>query len=284
MKCCFVLTFVLLITGCSKSPTAPSARAGTSPATENVGENVSQNFEGTINNKLAIRMTLRRVGKDLLGSYQYTSQISSLDLRGTVDDNNNLVLNEFDSDGNQTGVFKGRFVSSSEIIGTWSKPNGDNQQSFSLKQVGAPAASGTPDPFLVKGGDIIIETHDDLDPGSGPPLDSEARMEFHKLWKNTFTDCGNGTYVTRTQYGTLKQVKNVTFIVQPRRITEADRLNGVEWSGLVRAKYTSERNWNNTWDKWVTAYAAPFMAFEKRNSQWSAPNMTSWRYQKAPCP
>lgn len=280
MRCCFVLTLALLLTACSKSSSAPSTSPGSSPGPTNIADSTPQDFEGTIAN-LAISMKLWRAGKELSGRYRYAGQSSSLDLTGSVDENNNLVLNEFDAQGNQTGVFKGQFVSKSEISGAWSKPNGRSAAPFLLKEVTQIPTAKAATPAEQED---FSEEDDDTGANPGVDLDSEARAQFQQLWSSTFTDCGDGTFVTRTQYGLMKQVRNVTFSVQARPITEADTLNNVQWKGAVRAKYSSERNWNNTWDDWKTASEQLSMGFEKRNSRWSLPNMLYWRYQKAPCP
>ena len=165
IKCAVVLTLVLLITACSKSTNPASAGAQQSSASSdavNIAEDIPQNFKGTINNKLVIRMTLRRIGKELSGNYRYASQGINLALTGLVNENNDLVLNEFDNQGNQTGVFKGRFVSNSEITGTWSKPNGDKAQPFSVKNVG-PVATTANLSTPAESPDEISE-HDDAEP------------------------------------------------------------------------------------------------------------------------
>lgn len=279
MKYCSVVIFglILFFVACSRPPSnTVSQAAPAATASSHTAENIVRVFDGKINNKFVIRMTLRRTGKELSGEYHYANHGINLSLRGLVDDSNNLVLNEFDGQGNQTGVFKGRFVSDAEMSGTWSKPNGDKAQPFSLKEVSTAAANATP----AESPDEISE-HDDAEPNPGVDLNSEAKQQMNRLWFTTVKDCGGDRFMTRNRNGFVKELRSVTFRPDPQQITEADRLNNVQWKGTVTVKWAAERN-NGTGD-WKTAYQRAFMYFEKRNGTWSKPNMMLWDHQQAPC-
>ena len=151
----------------------------------------------------------------------------------------------------------------------------------------SPVATSTPvaaEPNTTKANtvpDVIVENEE---ADYAAVLDSEATSQFQRLWSSTYTKCGNGTYVTRNQNGFVTQVRNVNFVTQRRSVTEADTLNGIEWKGIVTAKYSSERDCTNGCGDWKTAYSHPFAYFEKRHGRWQPPNVMLWRYQKAPCP
>lgn len=72
-------------------------------------------------------MKLVRTGDQLAGSYFYQKIGTRIDLRGNVDQQGNLTLEEFDKSGKQTGVFKGIWqVDANDglvtLAGNWSKP------------------------------------------------------------------------------------------------------------------------------------------------------------------
>ena len=95
-------------------------------------------LKGTIGNALDLQMKLVREGEKLTGSYFYQKVGTKIDLRGTVDKDGNVMLEEFDASGKQTGVFKGLWKQegdgSIEIKGDWTKPNSDKKTAFSLHQ------------------------------------------------------------------------------------------------------------------------------------------------------
>lgn len=95
-------------------------------------------FKGSIGNALDLEMKLVREADKLTGSYFYQKIGKKIDLRGTIDNNGNVTLEEFDSGGKQTGVFNGVWKQDSEglidISGNWTRPNSDKKTAFSLHQ------------------------------------------------------------------------------------------------------------------------------------------------------
>ena len=95
-------------------------------------------LKGSIGNALDLQMKLVREGEQLTGNYFYQKVGTKIDLRGSIDKDGNVTLEEFDSAGKQTGVFKGVWKQggdgSVEIKGDWSKPNSDKKTAFSLLQ------------------------------------------------------------------------------------------------------------------------------------------------------
>jgi hypothetical protein len=89
-----------------------------------------QAFAGTIGKTLKIQMKLKIMGSEVSGTYFYKKHKTDIQLQGTLDDQKNLILNEFDEKGNITGIFKGKFVSQNKIAGTWSKPDGTRPLPF----------------------------------------------------------------------------------------------------------------------------------------------------------
>jgi Protein of unknown function (DUF3298)/Deacetylase PdaC len=93
-------------------------------------------FKGSIGSALDLQMKLVREGESLKGHYFYQKVGTKIDLKGTVDQDGNLVLEEFDSSGKQTGVFKGLWKRDEDgiinLVGNWSKPNSDKKAAFSI--------------------------------------------------------------------------------------------------------------------------------------------------------
>ena len=99
---------------------------------------VTRFFKGSIGNALDLQMKLAREGDKLTGAYFYQKVGTKIDLRGSVDKDSNVTLEEFDPAGKQTGFFKGVWKEDGdgtvEIKGDWSKPNSEKKTAFSLQQ------------------------------------------------------------------------------------------------------------------------------------------------------
>jgi uncharacterized protein DUF3298/peptidoglycan-N-acetylmuramic acid deacetylase PdaC-like protein len=136
---CLLLLFVV-VAGCRRSstppPTAPPL-AGASPTTQlnhpGGGETPppqTKYFKGSIGSSLDLQMKLVRAGDQLTGSYYYQKVGTKITLKGSVDKDGNLSLDEFDPSGKQTGIFKGLWTVDSQdglitLAGNWSKPPTD---------------------------------------------------------------------------------------------------------------------------------------------------------------
>lgn len=95
-------------------------------------------FKGSIGSALGLQMKLVRQSDKLTGTYFYQRVGTKIDVRGTIDSGNNVVLEEFDANGKQTGVFKGVWKTGDngliEIAGNWSRPDGSKAAAFSVQQ------------------------------------------------------------------------------------------------------------------------------------------------------
>lgn len=115
------------------TPELQHVAGGSTPAVE------TKYFRGSIGSALGLQMKLRREGEKLSGSYFYQKVGTRIDLNGTIDNDGNLTLEEFDASGKQTGVFRGLWKTDNEdglisIAGNWTKPAGDKKTAFSLHQ------------------------------------------------------------------------------------------------------------------------------------------------------
>src|SRR5215510_5393833 len=152
VRTCLIVACLLLSIGCRKTTTPPPAAPppSTSPAPElshsQGGETPAPQakyFKGSIGTSLDLQMKLVRIGDQLAGSYFYQKVGTRINVRGNVDKDGNLTLEEFDPAGKQTGLFKGLWsVDSSDgmiaLAGNWSKPPGDKasdkKTAFSLHE------------------------------------------------------------------------------------------------------------------------------------------------------
>jgi hypothetical protein len=95
-------------------------------------------FKGSIGSTLGLQMKLVRESDKLAGSYFYQRVGTKIDVRGTIDSGNNVVLEEFDANGKQTGVFRGVWKTGDdglfEITGNWTRPDGSKAAAFSVQQ------------------------------------------------------------------------------------------------------------------------------------------------------
>lgn len=142
------------VTACRKAP-APNEQPAATPTDAQERQHPESGaatvvetrfFRGSIGSALDLQMKLMRKGDKLTGSYFYQKVGTRIDLRGTVDQNGNVTLEEFDPAGKPTGVFKGIWTQDSEgsieIKGDWTKPNSDKKTAFSLHQEAIEFSSG----------------------------------------------------------------------------------------------------------------------------------------------
>src|SRR5690349_11633571 len=152
-RTCLIVACLLLSLGCRKTttppPTAPPATTNT-PAPELSHSQGGQTpapqakyFKGSIGSSLDLQMKLVRTGDQLAGSYFYQKVGTRINVRGNVDKDGNLTLDEFDPAGKQTGQFKGIWTIDSTdglvtLAGNWSKPGSekgsDKKTAFSIHE------------------------------------------------------------------------------------------------------------------------------------------------------
>jgi hypothetical protein len=153
IRICLIIFCLLVFSGCRKTSAPPQAAAPSDAASPSPQLNHTQGgttpvaqakyFKGSIGSSLDLQMKLVRTGDQLSGSYFYQRIGTRIDLRGNVDKDGNLTLEEFDSGGKQTGVFKGLWrVDGTDglvtLAGNWSKPpsekGSDRKTAFSLHE------------------------------------------------------------------------------------------------------------------------------------------------------
>ena len=95
--------------------------------------NFTKTYKGSLNNKFQISMTLIKTDNELNGTYSYIGKNTTLKLEGSIDNEGNISLNEFNNIGNITGNFKGQ-LNGTSINGIWSKPDGSNSMPFLITE------------------------------------------------------------------------------------------------------------------------------------------------------
>jgi uncharacterized protein DUF3298 len=149
-----LISFVaFILAGCRKSSTERPPAPAPPPASADPPANLAaggatpppqtKHFKGSIGSTLDLQMKLMRNGDQLTGSYFYQKVGTRINLKGSVDKDGNLTLDEFDPTGKQTGMFKGLWTVDKEdglitLAGNWSKPAGekgdDKKTAFSVHE------------------------------------------------------------------------------------------------------------------------------------------------------
>ncbi|HLM25185.1 MAG TPA: DUF3298 and DUF4163 domain-containing protein [Pyrinomonadaceae bacterium] len=153
IRACLIIACLLVSFSCRRTSTTPPP--GTSPSVAAASPQLNhpeggttpapvvKHFKGSIGSSLDLQMKLVRTGDQLSGSYFYQKVGARIDLRGNVDKDGNLTLEEFDQGGKQTGLFKGiwRVDAADGLItlaGNWSKPpsekGSDKKTAFSVHE------------------------------------------------------------------------------------------------------------------------------------------------------
>lgn len=106
-------------------------------ALENIDTSKSQfeigyhDYQGTINNKLPIHMSIYPLKKNMVGTYFYDKQRKEIKLAGKAGEKN-IILYEYDVAGKNTGIFKGTMNTVDKIEGTWISADGKKSYPFTL--------------------------------------------------------------------------------------------------------------------------------------------------------
>ena len=154
MRISILVVCLIISVGCRKTAAPPAGNAASTPQTTPATlldpsqggatpTAQTKHFKGSIGSSLDLQMKLVRTGDQLAGSYFYQKVGTRIDLRGNVDKDGNLTLDEFDKSGKQTGVFKGLWSVDpgdglATLAGNWSKPpsekDSDKKTAFSLHE------------------------------------------------------------------------------------------------------------------------------------------------------
>ena len=100
-------------------------------------------------------------------------------------------------------------------------------------------------------------------------LEGEAKKEAEQFWGKKFVKCGNSHYVYADGYAEstrayadlagIYQFKALSIILRPDSLTDADKLNGIEWKGKTEVTAKVSRHYNKNrggWQEWKEGISA----------------------------
>jgi hypothetical protein len=134
----------------------------------------------------------------------------------------------------------------------------------------------------------------------GSSLNAEARREAEKFWAAQITKCGDSYYrkevlIKKDGYVIYYQMKGPKVEVLPQPMSEADRLNGIEWKGSTAFVPAASRIWNTDkkgWSDWGKgAWGVPDLNYgmNKVKGAWNVNTKRDWtreetsRYEPVDC-
>ncbi len=102
-------------------------------------------------------------------------------------------------------------------------------------------------------------------------LEIEAGEKFEEFTSKYVTDCGK--YQTTGRFTIPIQTTELVFVPKTEALTEADRLNGIEWRTTISSSCTSYRNAGSS--QWLSCSRLPTAAglglirMEKTRGKWN---------------
>jgi len=133
-------------------------------------------LSGAINDRYKIEMKLDAKGDTVEGSYYYTSDKArgELKIEGTLESDGHLVLDEYNSEGRQTGRFDGYYGKSAGYNGTFTNFRGDSYPfSLTVKDVRDLAGDGEGRGFLAELSEGVSH-ESDYDDGDDYEIDADS--------------------------------------------------------------------------------------------------------------
>jgi hypothetical protein len=101
-------------------------------------------------------------------------------------------------------------------------------------------------------------------------VDAEAKEAAKQLWKAVTSRCGDTIiYNGGKLVDSLTQYKGTEFDIQAQKLTEADKLNGIEWAGSVKLRSEARRTlYSSGWTEWLALKDGLSFAIRKTNGIW----------------
>jgi hypothetical protein len=121
-------------------------------------------------------------------------------------------------------------------------------------------------------------------------LDDEALEFAQRRLDSLLTRCGDSYFGIHriADDNTLYQFKNPTLKVTSEKISEAGRLNGVEWLGYSTFWFTAWRhNFEGRWSEWRTGGMTLAVGLDgkliKKQGKWQFDELSEPAYEKVNC-
>jgi hypothetical protein len=108
-------------------------------------------------------------------------------------------------------------------------------------------------------------------------IDDEAKAEADKFWATQITKCGDDYYRKLEFFKggeSWYELKDPSVRISAARVSDADRLNGLEWHGNIYLETKTSRTWQlgaNKWDEsenGVNRGDGFYYRMEKSKGQW----------------
>jgi hypothetical protein len=99
---------------------------------------------------------------------------------------------------------------------------------------------------------------------SQSPLDVEAQQKGEEYWYSALTRCGDSYYGKDEPSDFTYQFNDVSIELSPTQLTEASRLNGIEWSGWATLRCKTSRMRVKKWEPWQNGSAYPLVNVEMK--------------------
>ncbi len=206
-----ILTTALIYSSCGsrENKNAETIEQTTSNNTPTIVPDFTKSFEGTINGKYGIIMTLTKNANNLNGTYTYKSQGTPIKISGTTDDNGNLTINEFNDKGNMTGIFKGQ-LSGNNIIGQWTKPDGSKTMPFSISEsTNGESTIAKTETSITSNKATCSKKESKNEDGGDPILTKTCLYKIYKTISKGYPD-DQGRY--SYEYSVFKKQKNESYV------------------------------------------------------------------------
>lgn len=138
-KTLLLLSAVIFLAACNtpaskeKTEETPATGAAALPL------NFYKKLKGKIGENMMITVDLIKQhdslnnSNSLEGHYYYDKVGMPLKLYGTINDSGKFELKEVNSNGDNTGLFDGQFISENQATGTWTNPKNKKQYPFEIK-------------------------------------------------------------------------------------------------------------------------------------------------------
>lgn len=117
-------------------------------------------------------------------------------------------------------------------------------------------------------------------------IDDEAKAEADKFWPTQITKCGDDYYRKLEFFKggeSWYELKDPSVRVSANVLTEAHRLNGLEWHGNIYPETKASRTWDlgaNKWSEWsngVDRGDGFYYQMQKSKGQWHI-DLSRWPY------
>ena len=112
---------------------------------------------------------------------------------------------------------------------------------------------------------------------------SEVDRRLDAVWKTMLSRCGDTVVLQYEHYGNeaYLALKNAKQVIEFIKLTDADRLNGIQANVFATVKANVARNYNQGWSDWrmtnITLYST---SLTKRNGKWEIEE--NWYYSNIP--